>query len=850
MFTRLTKTSWTVKVVLVVAALALLTPIFFAAAQPTGFDTTEDFEAEAALSAQERASFGGTNFSSADPQAQAGGAPVQTNTGTGNTGSQTDTSYDRANQAAAEAAFGESPLKKWLYLFVVNFFGWLVWACGYLLDWAVTNFVINFGLEFNTSGVGVAVNALWGLVRDFFNILFIFGFIWIGFQMILDSGNSRAKQTLVSLIMAALLVNFSLFISKFVVDFSNRLASEVALAGFPMIDPDQTYRTRATPGAGSDRVSISDTFFDHLGIAKTLNVPKGISDGEVEPWAFIFGSAIFYLVAAFVFAAGGIMLIIRFVALSIFMVLSPFMFLGWVFPGMQGWTSKYWKGFLGRAFYAPVYIILLFFAGTILQNMFGDGGSSRVVIEGQQLGLLSAVTNNSDNLTQVLGPFILSAAFLLAAVIVAGKMSADGAGGVMNVGSNIVRGGQRRLKNGALGVGRGAVGVGRFGARNTAGLVTTYGVNRAGEAGREALRRRNAQLAQSDSSFDRWRARTSERTTGAALDRVATATVAGSETRADRLARVNKEQDTLNKSSAQYTKQDEIAAAQEVLKNNTNTNDSAQLKARTTAFAQIAGAGSKLTPEVIATLSKKELLALARQGGITDENMKKIKDSGRFSNEENKEISDSRVVGISDRAAETLDSTAASAEELNTALDQLAQNIQRLSDDELKGYKPKDIISNQRLALSLSDKQIETYQSSGIASADEIRQIKETRSNAQIAIADGKATEIFKNNVAVGTAVGALEAKKAVDKRRERMLKGSASDVGKLPAAVFKKKDNLKLMAPSALAERDKNGLSQTDVNDITTAIKGLRFSDPIVWNKWEKWALTPQGVSSSFDLS
>jgi hypothetical protein len=733
-----------------------------------------------------------------------------------------------------------------LFFMVANLTGWLLWMGGSLLDYGLNTFVINFGTIFQTGGVGVAVDQLWAMVRDLFNILFIFGLVYIGFKMILNSDDSQTKKTLISLIIAALLMNFSLFITKFVVDFTNILAAEIATAGFETVESGLE---------GSEKnVRVGDTFFGLMGIGPlVLEMPDNVGTGDNAAWSYIFGIGIINIVGAFAFGVGGIMLIIRFIALSVYMVLSPFMFLGMIFPGFQAMSSKYWSGFLKQAFYAPVYVVMIFFSATILNNLFRletatqSGGSAQgggigdVVRSNSSIFSPTAgnVSTMAENFAGGIGPFILSVGFLIAAVQVAGKLSADGSGVMAKVGGAV----NSRVR-GAV---RGGV---RFGARNTLGNVASYGVNRAGEARREGLRRRNATLSQSDSGFQRWRARTSERITGGALDRVATTTVAGSETRADRLTRVNKEQDTLNKSSAQDKQQDKVAAAQKVLENNKDTNDSTQLEARTKAFAEIAGAGSKLSSEVIALLSKDELRTLARQGGITDENMKKIKDSGRFSNDENKEISDGRVAGISDRAAETLDSTAASAEELNTALDQLAQNIQRLSDDELKGYKPDDIISNQRLALSLSDKQIETYQSSGIASADQIRQIKETRANAQVAITDGKATGIFKNNVAVGTAVGALEAKKAVDKRRERMLKGSASDVGKLPAAVFKKKDNLKLMAPSALAERDKNGLSQTDVNDITTAIKGLRFSDPTVWNKWEKWALTPQGVSSSFDLS
>jgi len=456
------KTTWSTKVVLLLlVGVMLLAPVGQVLAQGEFGNgnsfTTPDGSAGGAIDL-DLDPFGGSGpvITPATPAQPVGqGAFGNGNSFTNSDGSAGGAVAERVTPPLTDP-FGDSTLQNWLYKFVVNFFGWLVWAGGYLLDFAVHNFVINFGLEFNTSGVGEAVNELWSLVRDFFNILFIFGFIWIGFQMILDSSNSRAKQTLVSLIMAALLINFSLFISKFVVDFSNRLAAEVALAGFPLIERSETYFETA----GSDQVSISNTFFAHLGISKTLDVPQSLIDGDGEPWAFIFGSAIFYLVAAFVFAAGGIMLIIRFVALSIFMVLSPFMFLGWVFPGMQGWTSKYWTGFLGRAFYAPVYIVLLFFAGTILQNMFGANGSAEITAgEG---GLLSAVTNNTDNLIKVIGPFVLSAAFMLAAVIVAGKMSADGASGVMKVGnsaSRLVR--RNTIGLGAMGVSYAGRGLGK-----------------------------------------------------------------------------------------------------------------------------------------------------------------------------------------------------------------------------------------------------------------------------------------------------------------------------------------------------------------------------------------------------
>jgi hypothetical protein len=481
MFTHLTKTSWTTKVVLVLAAVAFLIPTFFVSATedlsglsgsellppPSGdfstFPPPPDAEPAPPPNPNFPPVFYPPGFNSTNPQAQDGGQEFTTDAGNQAVTSAPTVGTYTPGSASPEGFAGESALKLILYAIVVNLFGTLVGWSGQLLNWAINDFVIGFGSFFLTTGVGVAVDQLWSLVRDFFNILFIFGFIWIGFQMILDSGNSRAKQTLVSLIMAALLINFSLFISKFVVDFSNRLASETAVAAFPAFNAESNVGD-INANIRTQQVNIADTFFGYLGIPKTLDTDADVQDNTVAPWSYIFGSAIFYLIATFVFAAGALMLIIRFVALSIFMVLSPFMFLGWVFPGMQGWTGKYWKGFLGRAFYAPVYIILLFFAATILGKFFGDGGSMEndFILGGDQ----------SNAISGILGAFALSCVFMIAAVQVAGKMSADGASGVMKVGGNIVRGGQRRLKNGALFMPRRAAQYGTVAAGSTVSGAT------------------------------------------------------------------------------------------------------------------------------------------------------------------------------------------------------------------------------------------------------------------------------------------------------------------------------------------------------------------------------------------
>ncbi|MCA9354108.1 MAG: hypothetical protein KC877_01160 [Candidatus Kaiserbacteria bacterium] len=337
---------------------------------------------------------------------------------------------------------------------VVSFFGHvLAGTGGLLLNYGVNDFVIGFGHYFNSGGVGVAVNQLWASVRDLFNITFIFGLVYLGFRMILNSDDSSTRRALVYLILAALLVNFSLFITKFVVDFSNVLATQIVTNGFPL--------GSTIPGAKMgdwwyDKYDISGSFMNDLGITtlfgqeslKTAVSNKGgLSSGGY--YGFIFGAMILFIIMAFVFAAGGILLIIRFAALCLYMVLSPLMFLGWVFPQLQSVTSKYWRGFLGRAFFAPLYLLLVYFAGKIIYQFYGskvNGEPNFAAIFGRDGASIQA------NFGGTIPPFVLSCVFLIAAIVVANKMSADGSAAAIRIGQNLKNRAQRRLQRTAQAV--------------------------------------------------------------------------------------------------------------------------------------------------------------------------------------------------------------------------------------------------------------------------------------------------------------------------------------------------------------------------------------------------------------
>jgi hypothetical protein len=394
---------------------------------------------------------------------------------------------------AATDNFLVSGLKEILWTLVNVVFGWMVWAGGLLLNFAVETYVVGFGRVFEESGLGYSINTLWAIVRDIFNLTFIFGLVYIGFKMIFNSGDSNAKRMLGSLILAALLVNFSLFITKFIIDFANIAATQFA---------------QAFAAGSTGNYAVADSFMNLFGITGLWNTGgAGLSSyAGGAGFAYIFGTLFLYLIAAFVFAAGGLLLIIRFVVLNIYMILSPLMFLGFVFPGLKSVSNQYWEGFLGRAFFAPAYLLMLYFANQVLVNMQGvaTAGSRNLAGAFASDNTSAAAANAAQSFESTIVFFIITAVFLISALVVAQKMGAVGASNAVAMG--------KRFSTTARKYTQQKVGGATFGAAAVAGQRTIgYGANRLADnnklqgwaakskIGRAAL---GASRKVADSSFD------------------------------------------------------------------------------------------------------------------------------------------------------------------------------------------------------------------------------------------------------------------------------------------------------------------------------------------------------------
>jgi outer membrane lipoprotein SlyB len=354
----------------------------------------------------------------------AGAGPGRAPAGPGGTVSETTNTPPGAEQVV-EVSDGESCWSSpqgFFHCIATAFFGTFVAIAGYALDWSIELFITQFGQMYIDYGVGAVVEGTWGTVRDIFNLTFIFGLVYIGFQIILGINESGAKRTIPMLIVAALLVNFSLFIVKFIVDFSNLAALQIYNL-FKVADTLNASGGQAKAGTivdllGGETSSISLAFINTIGVTSLLshNPSAGAADGI--PLFYTFGMIVVFLVLIYVFFAAAILITIRFAALTFYMIFSPIMFLGWVFPGMKQYSDKFWQGLFGQAFFAPALLFMLYISYQLSAGLAGPNRVDGSVFKNEA---------NALGFAQFVPYLVLIVVFLMASLIVAKKMANQGA---------------------------------------------------------------------------------------------------------------------------------------------------------------------------------------------------------------------------------------------------------------------------------------------------------------------------------------------------------------------------------------------------------------------------------------
>ena len=327
------------------------------------------------------------------------------------------------------------------------FFSWIVNLAAGIFVWVVD--ATTFTKLMNAG----AIYEVWIVVRDFLNIFFILVLLFSAFATIFQLDKYEYKKTIPTLVIMALLVNFSFPIARFVIDLANVplyfFAQNVfGTSGFNEITSGILSGTKMQniliPGV--DSKALVDFQTTHL-LAATICM-------------FLFG--ISFLVLA-------VLMLVRMIALAILVMFSPIGFVGMITPALSSFAKGWWDKLFKWAFYGPIAVMFVLVAVVVMKT----AGSSIYPTSGAGGVFQSTGNSVNDNMVSAVAFFAIPIVLFWIAITSTEKYSNDISGLGIKWGSNL----------------------GRWGARNLTGY--NWGMRRYQAYSAERKRRADAKLADS-----------------------------------------------------------------------------------------------------------------------------------------------------------------------------------------------------------------------------------------------------------------------------------------------------------------------------------------------------------------
>lgn len=252
---------------------------------------------------------------------------------------------------------------------------------GSLFDIAISYTIVDYSTYLGGS-IQDGINTVWVAFRDLANIALIGIFVYIAFMVMLGVQNFSAEKFAVRVIVIALLINFSLFFTKVVIDVSN-------------ITAIQFYKTL---NVTTNNKSIAETFMSKIGISSAWSTQSFIDAGNVSTsgftnlLAYAIFTSLFLATVISIFLYAIILLFSRALTFIFLMITSPLAFAAFMIPQMEKYWKTWWSLLIKNALFAPLFIMMLWATLTITTGLQGDGKSIANIITGD-LGAIGGLFN-------------------------------------------------------------------------------------------------------------------------------------------------------------------------------------------------------------------------------------------------------------------------------------------------------------------------------------------------------------------------------------------------------------------------------------------------------------------------
>ncbi len=299
---------------------------------------------------------------------------------------------------------------------------------GHFFDYMLGYNLKSDSYSISSAGQPSFVEQGWKVVRDISNIFFIFILLYLAISTILGTGGSDVKKSVGMVILIAILINFSLFFTRVIIDTSNVLA-KIFYSTTEVTNKSSTNPVELKDDQGNKQLSLA--IVSKFNPQKLLeNVQPGtkvserdengtlvsteISPSDRAGYFFLITviMAAVNLIAAWMFFLVGFLFLGRVAGLWLLMIFAPVAFISYALPskvkipkfGHQEW----WSNLLSQAFMAPVFIFFLY-----------------LLIQFLKIGVVLSGQSTVERILSVLIPIFFVVVILKAAKDTAVSMSGD-----------------------------------------------------------------------------------------------------------------------------------------------------------------------------------------------------------------------------------------------------------------------------------------------------------------------------------------------------------------------------------------------------------------------------------------
>ncbi len=263
-----------------------------------------------------------------------------------------------SNTSLLGLAFGKvvAPILSFLAYFALKIAGLILGLAGVLLNFIIKTTIVDMSANVTKM---TGINIAWKVIRDLMNMAFIFLLVYEAILLIIgQSDTTKIKKFITGIVLASLLINFSLFFTKVMIDASNI----VTLGIYNSILAD-TNSTDASSG-------LSNAYQQSLGLQgffSGINIQNAGDDYNLLTVSLM--ATILFLITAFVFFAVSVMFVVRYITLLLLLVLSPIAYMGMALPDIASNRAKeWWSSLWGQLLFAPIYMIFTWVILTLINS--------------------------------------------------------------------------------------------------------------------------------------------------------------------------------------------------------------------------------------------------------------------------------------------------------------------------------------------------------------------------------------------------------------------------------------------------------------------------------------------------